>query len=152
MQSDIVETMKNTIGALVILVTLLVGILIGILIAPRIETNVYAQQTPPAAAPSPPAVPVCIDSADTECLSPIMTVGSAGIGKLLTNQISTDHLSVNGYDILKLQENTLTAMIRGGLITQDAAKALVESSHPDKYLRYQPPQPRPTPPTTAPKP
>jgi hypothetical protein len=147
MQSDVAETMKNTIGALVILVTLLFGILIGILLAPRIEPRVYAQQHPTA--------PACVNSADTECLTPIMTVGSAGIGKLVGNQIATDQLSVNGYDILKLQNNMITAMVRGGLITPDAAKALAEASHPDKYLRYQPPQPPPVPPSqpaSTPKP
>jgi hypothetical protein len=137
--------MKNIIGVLVILVTLLVGIIIGVLVAPRIETNVYAQQH---------TAPACVNSADTECLAPIMTVGSAGIGRLLSNRIAVDQLDVNGYDILKLQNNMLTAMIRGGVITPDAAKALGESSHPDKYLRYQPPAPAvaPSPAPTAPKP
>jgi hypothetical protein len=145
MQSDAVETMNKTIGALVVLVTLLVGILIGVLLAPRIEPSVYAQQKATA--------PACIASADTECVTPIMTVGSAGIGKLLSNQITTDQLTVNGYDVLKIQNNMLRALISAGIVSQDAAKAIVEDSHPEKYLKFQPMQPSPpSQPVTPPKP
>ena len=139
----LVNIMKNTITSLLILVSLLIGIIIGILLSPHIERAASAQQKPAS-------TPACAPSSDTECITPIMTVGSAGIGKLLSNEISSDHLAVNGYDILKLDNNLLNAMIRAGVVTPDQAKALVEDSHPDKYLRYQPAQPPPQPQTATP--
>ena len=127
------ETMKNPFAALINLVTLVVGIAIGLLLAPRMEHIVAAQQTQPSA---------CMDSATVECITPIMTVGSAGIGKLVTNQISSDQLTVNGYDILKLQNNMLSAMVQHGILLPAQAQTIAEQSHPDKYLHYQPrPQP-----------
>lgn len=149
MQSDVMEIMKNTIGALLILVTLLLGIIIGILLAPRIEPNVYAQQAA-APAPSPPP-PACVSSANVDCITPIMTVASAGIGKLLSNQISADHLTVNGYDVLKLDNNILNVMIQAHILTQDQAKSVAEASLAEKQIRYQPPSPPPSAPTNPKK-
>jgi hypothetical protein len=137
-------TMKYAITTLANLLTLSVGIAIGLLLAPKVEKRVFAQQSPAAA-------PACVSSANVECITPIMTVGSAGIGKLVANQISTDHLSVNGYDVLKLDNNLLDVMINSHMLTPDQGKSLAEASLADKQLRYQPPTPPPAPAIVPPK-
>jgi hypothetical protein len=129
--------MKNAIGSAITLVTLIVGISIGLMLSPRLEHVVSAQKPAPT--------PICTSTADIECVSPIMTVGSAGIGTLLSNRISTDQLTVNGYDILKLQNNLLNTLQQTRTITAEQAQAIARDSHPDKQLRYQPPTPAPTP-------
>ncbi len=137
-------TMKYALTTLANLVTLLVGISIGLMLAPKIERRVFAQQTP-AAAPAP--TPSCVSNETVECVTPIMTVGSAGIGRLLSNQISADHISINGYDLLKLDNNIINVFIQTHVLTLDQAKSLIEASLADKQLRYQPPAPPPTAPT-----
>ena len=128
------------------LAILLAGITLGVMLAPHIEKTASAQ-SPAQSAATAGAREVqgaCVSSATVECVTPIMTVGSAGIGKLLNNQISSDQVTVNGYDVLKLVNNLLTAMVQSKVITPAQAQAIAESSHPDKYLRF---QPAPTPPT-----
>jgi|ERR1035441_1592861 hypothetical protein len=135
------------------LAILLVGIAIGVMMAPHIEKTASAQNPAQSAATAGAKAvqgaaqsATCVSSATVECVTPLMTVGSAGIGKLLNNQISSDQLTVNGYDVLKLVNNLLGVMVQSKMITPAQAQALAEASHPDKYLRFQPsPQP-PTPP------
>jgi hypothetical protein len=134
--------MNSALNSAINLVTLLLGIGIGLLLAPRIETKVSAQ-TPPAATPS-----ECVDSATVECVSPVITAGTAGFGKVLANQIATDQLTVGGYDIMKLQNNVLTALVARGAFTDTQARSLVEASHPPKQLRFRPPA---APPQAPPK-
>jgi hypothetical protein len=125
------------------LMTLVVGIVIGLMLSPRLEHIVSAQKQAP--------VPTCTSTTDVECVSPIMTVGSAGIGTLLSNRISTDQLTVNGYDILKLQNNLLNTLQQTRTITPEQAQAIANNSHPDKQLRFQPPSPTPPQPTSPAK-
>jgi hypothetical protein len=120
--------MNYTFAALINLVTLLIGIAIGLILAPNVRT-VSAQSAS------------CVPSATVECVTPIMTVGSAGIGKLLSNQISSDQLTVNGYDILKLDNNLFSALVQARVITPAQAQSVVDASHPEKTLRFQPQQP-----------
>ncbi|HEX4065102.1 MAG TPA: hypothetical protein VHZ09_03685 [Acidobacteriaceae bacterium] len=132
-------TMKYALTTLANLLLLLVGVTIGLLLAPKLEKRVSAQAEPAAST----VAPTCVSSATVECLTPIMTVGSAGIGKLLSNQIAADRLTVNGYDLLKLDNNIISVFIQAHILTQDQAKALAEASLADKQLRYQPPAPPP---------
>jgi hypothetical protein len=120
--------MKYTTGSIVNLLTLVLGIIIGITLAPKLERNVSAQKTK--------VVNSCVSEAGVECVTPIMTVGSAGIGKLLVNQIAADQLTVNGYDLLKLNNNMLNALVENRIISIAQAQALVSISHPDKQLRF----------------
>jgi hypothetical protein len=135
------------------LAILLVGIVLGIILAPHIEQTAIASGSAQKTvspdpgrvmAPQSPQSPSCVSSATVECVTPIMTVGSAGIGKLLSNQIATEQLSVNGYDILKLDTNLLAAMVASHVITPAQAQALAEASRAEKLLRFQPSTPTPT--------
>jgi hypothetical protein len=134
-------TMKYTLAAAVNLLTLLIGIAIGLMLSPNMERSVAAQPAQPAG---------CVNSATVECVTPIMTVGSAGIGRLLSNQIAADQLTVNGYDVLKLDNNLLGIMVQKGAISPQDAQRIAESSHPDKLLRFQLPSPPAAPPGKTP--
>ncbi len=132
----LVETMKHSVIALLTLATLMVGIVLGLLIAPRFEHRVLAQNGTG-------------DPCSTaECITPTMTVGSAGIGTLLSNRISADQLTVNGYDVLVLQNNILSALVQNGALTAAQAKAAADQSHPAHPLRFKP-FVAPTPPPPA---
>jgi hypothetical protein len=126
--------MKYATGSIVNLIALLLGVLIGVTLAPRFERNVSAQPVPTA---------TCVDSAGVECVTPIMSVGSAAIGTLLSNRIAADQLTVNGYDVLKLQNNMLSTLVQNHLISVDQANALVSMSHPARQLRFKPNAPPP---------
>jgi hypothetical protein len=139
--------MKYALTTLANVLILLLGITIGLLLAPKLEKRVSAQQAQPAASPA----PSCVSSATVECLTPIMTVRSAGIGILLSNQISADHATVNGYDLLKLDNNIISALIQAHILTPVQAQSLAEASLADKQIRYQPAAPPPAPATTPPK-
>jgi len=127
--------MKYATVSIINLSTLLLGIIIGIALAPKFEGHVSAQQSGVAAS--------CVSNARTECITPVLTVPSAGVGKLLANQIAADQLTVNGYDLLKLNNNILDALVQNHLISVAQAQALVSVSHPDKQLRFQPTVPQP---------
>jgi hypothetical protein len=88
--------MRDCLNSVVTLLTLLAGIMIGILIAPRMEQKVFAY----------PQIPTCTNSATVECVTPVITIDAGAIGKLLSNQIATNQVTVNGYDLLKLQKHT----------------------------------------------
>jgi hypothetical protein len=134
-----IGTMKYAFTTLANILTLMVGVGLGLLLAPKLEKGVSAQQMASTTAPN------CVSSATVECVAPIMTVGSAGIGRLLVNQISADQLTVNGYDVLKLDNNLLSAIVNAHILSPEQAKALVEASLADKQLRYQPPAAPPAP-------
>lgn len=142
---DRIEAMKYTLAAFFNAMTLVVGVLLGVALAPKIEKNAIAQQPTQISSQTAPT-PACTPSATVECVSPIMTVGSAGIGTLLANRIAADQLAVNGYDVLKLENNILNVMISKNLLTPDQAHKMAEDSRPDKLLRFQAPNPPPLPP------
>jgi len=127
------------------LAALLVGIFLGITFAPHLEHKVSAAppQLPTVSTQSP--APACVPSSTVECVTPIMIISSAGIGTLLTNRIASDQVIVNGYDVLKLENNILNAMVKHKVITPQEAGDIASQSHPDKTLRFQPPQPQPSP-------
>jgi hypothetical protein len=130
--------MRYAVISAINLVILLVGVVLGVILAPHIEGSASASSAQAAQSP------VCVSSATVECVIPLMTVGSGAIGKLLSNQISSDQLTVNGYDILKLDNNLLNALISGKVITTAQGQTIAETARPDKILRF---QPRPQPPS-----
>jgi hypothetical protein len=82
---------------------------------------------------------------DYEEITPTMTVGSAGIGTLLVNRIAADQLTVNGYDVLKLDEGIMQ-LIRQKTLTQsselDALVATAKVSRPLRMKLPAPPAPK----------
>lgn len=123
--------MKSAAAATINLVTLLVGIVFGILLAPKLETRVTAQQKSGAA--------TCTNSETVECVAPIMTVGSAGVGTLLSNRVVTDQLVVNNYDMLILENNLITALVQRGVLPPGQAQGLIDASHPTRSIKFQAP-------------
>lgn len=75
-------------------------------------------------------------SATVECVKPVFTAGSAGIGTLLAGRIAADSLVVNGYDVLKLQNELLDMLARRG-VPANEIRAAIERSKPDKQLKLQ---------------
>jgi hypothetical protein len=118
--------MKDFLNSLVTLLTLLAGIVIGILIGPRMEQTALAYQS---------QIPICVNSATVECVTPVITIDAGAIGKLLSNQIATNQVTVNGYDLLKLQNKLITELLRKQVLTGTEARFIIDSSHPDKQLQ-----------------
>lgn len=141
---DRTETMKYTLAAFFNAMTLAVGILLGFALSSRLDTTASAQQSHAASAAPQTSSQACTSSATVECVAPIMTVGSAAIPTLLSSRIATDQLAVNGFDILKLENNILNSMIAHHVITTADAQQIIDNSHPDKFLRFQPPTPAPS--------
>ncbi len=112
-----------TLATVVNFCTLLVGLTIGFLLGTwHSETNsVHAQQ-----------------KQGIEEITPIMTVGSAGIGTILAGRIATDQIMVQGIDLIKLYENTLNLLREKGVVTALELNAVVQRSRPEKILRMKP--------------
>lgn len=64
-----------------------------------------------------------------------MTVGSAGIGTLLANRIAADSATVNGYDVLKLDEAILQLIQRKTFATNSELQSTVDSAKVARPLR-----------------
>jgi len=81
-----------------------------------------------------------------EEVAPIMTVGSAAIGTLLTNRIATDELQSHGYDLLKLQEGIVNSLAsKSVFFTPAEIKNLLAQASVAKPLRMKAPAPAPQP-------
>lgn len=61
----------------------------------RNHTAVYAQQQ------------------EFEDISPVISAGSAAFGTVLAGRVATDKMIVNGYDMLKMQEDVLNVIGKG---------------------------------------
>jgi hypothetical protein len=86
-------------------------------------------------------------------VSPGVTTGSFGAGLILAHEIQSDSLVVNGYDLLKLHQNTLNYL--GTLLGANsvAIQTLIENSKATKLYTIKPPTPAPAiPPPTEKKP
>ncbi len=72
---------------------------------------------------------------EVEEITPIMTVGSAGIGTVLAGRIATDQIMVQGIDLIKLHENTLNLLREKGIVSLSDLNKIVDNSRPEKVLR-----------------
>jgi hypothetical protein len=90
---------------------------------------VYAQSQAPAS--------------EFEDITPIMTVGSAGIGTLLANRIAADTVMVNGYDVLKLDQGILQLIQRKTLTQNSELDAVVAAAKVSRLLRIKASAPAP---------
>jgi hypothetical protein len=80
------------------------------------------------------------DDAKFECVTPGISSGTAAFGTLLSNRIAADNLTVNGYDLLKLQENTLRLIVRKTGATGEEVQKAVDDSRSARPLRVRLPQ------------
>jgi hypothetical protein len=79
--------------------------------------------------------PAQCDESHFECVAVGITSGSAAFGTLLANKIGTDQLMVNGFDPLKLDDATLSALQRKGVLTAAEVQGIVEAGKVIKPLR-----------------
>ena len=107
--------------------TLFVGITIGLLIRPYFSAAVQAQQPAP--------------ETKLEEIQPGITVGSAGIGILLSNQVEADRLVVNGIDIVKLNEGILNYLATRPTAERADLQKIIDSSKPAIFYRMKQPTP-----------
>jgi hypothetical protein len=78
-----------------------------------------------------------VQDGNYEYISPSISANAGAFETLLAHRVATDQLMVNGYDILKLQNALLSALLTTGRISQEQARDIAESSKV-KPLRLQP--------------
>jgi len=88
------------------------------------------QSTPVYAATALP-----MPASEYEEITPIMTVGSAGIGTLLANRVAADQVMINGYDVLKLDEGILQLIQRKTSAANSELQSVVDSAKVARPLR-----------------
>lgn len=115
----------KTVGKLLTLVTLSTGIAIGFVCGAMYHPGqeVRAQ----AIIPQPPTV---------QEVSPTMTAGSIGTGLLLAHTVASDQLLVNGYDVLKMQQNMLNYLANQPLAERAAIQNIINASVSPTVYRY----------------
>jgi len=123
---------------------LLVGIVVGAMIVLTlfVTGTVHAQAdgkavTPPTKIDSSPKQITGCDDAHFECVSPGISSGTAAFSTLLAHKFASDQLQVNGYEPLKLFDNTMRTLIAKGLLTAAEAQKITADSKTDKPLRLQ---------------
>jgi hypothetical protein len=144
------ERMNQNLNSLLQLLTLFVGIAIGVMIAPRFDHRVNAQTTTAPAISSP--------SDETRVITlQSFSSGPAIAGNvILAGDLQADHATVNGYDILKIDEGIINYL--GSLPISNNRTALLSIITDSKAkVRYalpsqkQMPNTRPTPPNQTPQ-
>jgi hypothetical protein len=124
---------------------LLVGALIG---PPVVSTShylfdavIHAQSKenpdkPPAKVEASKSSPASsCDDAHFECLAPSISTGTAAFGIVLANKIASDQLMVNGFEPLKLHDETLAMLQRKGILTAADVRQIVKAARVEKPLR-----------------
>jgi hypothetical protein len=112
-----------TLGVLANFLTLAVGIAIGFTVARTRPKRVYAAGTQ-----------------KVQEITPGVTTGSFGAGLILAHEIQADRLVVNGYDLLKMHQNTLNYLLKhlpGA--DRNALQSVVEDSKVSVLYRVKPP-------------
>ena len=123
-------------------ILLAVGVIIGVLIAPKLERGVQAQQ---AAAPAQPNGPRIIT------LQSYSTSGAMGANVLLAHNLQADIAVVNGYDIMKINQQILNYLAQLPSADQRALSAIVANSRAEEIYQL-PHQSGPPTPATVPNP
>jgi hypothetical protein len=112
--------------------TLLIGLVIGAALRPKLDVIVHAQNLGP-----PPA------EQRIEKITPVATIGSIGTNLLLAHQMQSDSLVVNGYDLLKLDQNLLNYLASHATPDRAALQSVVNDARPASiYTVAHPEQPK----------
>jgi len=93
-------------------------------------------------APAPPS--------NLQEIAPGVTTGTFGAGLILAHEIQSDSLVVNGYDVMKLQQNTLNYLATRSGGDSVALQQVVNQSRPAKLYTVKQPTP-PAPPKSEEK-
>jgi len=96
-----------------------------------VKANAKVEPPKSEAAKTPPGC----DEAHFECVSPGISTGTAAFGTILAGRIASDQLTVNGYDLLKLHDATLSALQSKGILTAIDVQRIVETARAAKPLR-----------------
>ena len=117
-------------GSLLNLVTLVAGLLIGFFFGTSYSGRVHAQGNP-----------------QVQEIQPGVMTGTFGAGLVLAHDIQSDSLVVNGYDLLKLHQNTLNYLGKQIGANSIAIQELIDNSKATKLYTIKPaaPSPAPTP-------
>jgi hypothetical protein len=128
----------KTIGKLVTLAALAIGIAIGFLggVAYHPQQEVQAQAINPHA----PAV---------QEVSPGVTTGTFGANLILVHEIDADHLVVNGFDLMQMQQNVLNYLATRPLAERADIENIINASRASTVYRFKQ-SPVPAPATTTP--
>jgi hypothetical protein len=119
------------------------GVVVGILVAPRIEHSVEAKQTAPITqtAPQTDSGPRVI------VLQSYSTSGAMGSNVLLAHHLQADIAIVNGYDIMKINQQIINYLASLPVGDSKALSAIVQNSRADEIYeipnRQQTPSNRP---------
>lgn len=124
---------ERTLGKLVSLAILIVGIAVGFAcgVLYRPQQNVQAQITVP-----PPNV---------QEVSPGVTTGTFGANLILAHEVATDRLIINGYDLMKMQNNILAYLASRPMAETAEVQNIVTRSQADtvyKLKQASPPVPQ----------
>jgi hypothetical protein len=131
------------------LAILLVGIALGVMLAPHIEKTASAHANGQQAAP--PQSSPASQGEQYEDITPEMTIGTIATNTLLAHRIGADQATVNGYDLIALDEGIINLLKNKGVGTYRDLDAIIERAKVPRPLRLKLPPPNPTPPTTKPE-
>ena len=101
------------------------GVVIGVLIAPRVERHVQAEQTGTPAPNGPRIV----------TLQSYSVSGAMGANVLLAHNLQADIAVVNGYDIMKINQEILNYLARQPLADKQALSAIVSNSRAQELFQ-----------------
>lgn len=124
-----------------------VGVVIGILIAPRIERSVEARQT--GSVPHQSASPAPIENHPSQepgaprmiVLQSYATSGAMGTNVLLVHNLQADIAVVNGYDIMKINQQIINYLASLPVGDQRALAAIVRNSRAEEIYQIPTAQP-----------
>jgi hypothetical protein len=129
----------KTLGKLVSLAILAVGLAIGFICGEMYhpQQEVRAQ----AVAASTPTI---------QEIQPGMTTGTFGANLVMAHEIAADSLVVNGYDLLKMQNNILVYLSNRPSAERADIQNIVNASRASTIYRIKQQAPMPTPPVANP--
>lgn len=117
------------------------GVIIGVLLAPRLEKSVRAQgpvsttaQSPQEVVPSPPSR--VEGSPRIETLQSYSTTGVMGSNILLAHNLQADIAVVNGYDLMKINQQILNYLATLPVGDQRALAAIVRNSRAEVLYQF----------------
>ncbi len=125
--------MNRTLNSLLQLVTLFVGIGIGVMIAPRFDHKVNAQTAPATNTPS--------DGVNVITLQSYSSGPAMAANVVLAGELQADHATVNGYDILKIDEGIINYLGNLPVSNRSALESIITNSK--SKVRYALPSQRP---------
>jgi hypothetical protein len=129
----------KTAGKFATLLTLAIGFAFGLGFGVmwRPEQPVNAQATPPK-------------TQHIEEVSPGVTTGSFGANLILAHEVATDHMVINGYDLMLMQQNILNYLSTRPLAEPADIQNIINASKAETVYQYKAATPANPTPQTAP--